>query len=508
MSDTTTQAETTEERTPPTIADIVREKTGDGRLIIDFFTDVMTGRIEGAELCHRIDAAKQLVKYGSKDAAEFIAKYKGVPCGHSTRRRPNQADPCSAEERTLVAVTLNAPPALTREFLTVLSGIDEFLMARLIRAQTAHGDTIIEFLDDVMQDRNDGFKTHHRIAAAKELIVHIIRDEQPAPTPSPSTRETDKRGDSTAVGADPRVRPLPGSHTPSPSTGEGWGEGDSTAVGADPRVRPLPGSHTPSPLTGEGWGEGDSPAVPAQSLPRTRYGAGTQGGGGGRSTAANPARAEPVLSTAEGSVHPEPREIVVPAQSLPRTRYGAGTQGGSGARSTAANPAHPEPSSTVIPAKAGIQGGGGGRNTPANPARTEPVLSTVEGSAHPEPSSTVVPAHTTVVPAEAGTHPVPLPSVHPEPVEGPRPEFTEGPADSSSVVPAKEPAEGRQNYEERKPRTRRTRTQRRRDGSARAAALRKDSERRINEKLEQHWHEPDPYGAPIDSTHPGRSPPW
>ena len=56
MSDTT--AETTTERKPPTIADIVREKTGDGALIIDFFTDVMTGRIEGAELCHRIDAAK------------------------------------------------------------------------------------------------------------------------------------------------------------------------------------------------------------------------------------------------------------------------------------------------------------------------------------------------------------------------------------------------------------------------------------------------------------------
>ena len=191
----------TAERKPPTIADIVREKTGDGALIIDFFTDVMTGRIEGAQLCHRIDAAKQLVKYGSKDAAEFLAKYKGVPCGHSINGRPDPADPCADEDRTLVEVTLNAPPTLTRDFLTVLSGIDEFLMARLIRAQTADGVTIIEFLDDVMQDRTDGFKTHHRIAAAKELIVHIVRDEQ-------------------------------GSHTPSPSTGEGWGEGDSYVVPA------------------------------------------------------------------------------------------------------------------------------------------------------------------------------------------------------------------------------------------------------------------------------------
>ena len=389
MSANTHTTETTTERKPPTIADIVREKTGDGALIIDFFTDVMTGRIDGAQLCHRIDAAKQLVKYGSKDAAEFIAKYKGVPCGHSINGRPNQADPCPAEERSLVAVTLNAPPTLTRDFLTVLSGIDEFLMARLIRAQTADGVTIIEFLDDVMQDRNDGFKTHHRIAAAKELIVHIVRDEQPSHTPSPSTRETDKRGDSTAVGADPRVRPLPGSKTPSPSTGEG---------GACPE----------SPRRSEG----DS--------------------------------------------------IVVPAE--------AETQGGGAARSTAAN------------------------------------------STHPEPSSPVVPAHTAVVPAQAGTHPVPLPSAH------------------TAVVPAESLPRTRYGAGTHpRPRTRCTRTQRRRDGNARAAARRKalgserieeekdekpapveltPAERRINEKLKQHWHEPDPWAGPIDSTTPGRSPPW
>ena len=384
MSEPTAETETTTERKPPTIADIVREKTSDGALIIDFFTDVMTGRIDGAELCHRIDAAKQLVKYGSKDAAEFLAKYKGVPCGHSINGRPNPADPCSAEERSLVAVTLNAPATLTRDFLTVLSGIDEFLMARLIRAQTVDGVTIIEFLDDVMQDRTDGFKTHHRIAAAKELIVHIVRDEQP-------------------------------SHTPSPSTGEGWGEGDTPAVGADPRVRPLPGSKTPSPSTGEGWGEGDSSVVPAQ---------------------------------------------------------------------TEGNP----DSSTVIPAKAGIQGRGGARNTPANPVHPEPV----EG---PEPNSPVVPA-------EAGTHPRPRQA-------------------------RRDPAKGPQDKAGR-PRTRRTRTQRRRDGNARAAIRRKalgserieeekdekpapaeltPAERRIRERLEQHWHEPDPWAGPIDSASPGRSPP-
>ena len=361
MSANTHTTETTTERKPPTIADIVREKTGDGALIIDFFTDVMTGRIEGAELCHRIDAAKQLVKYGSKDAAEFLAKYKGVPCGHSINGRPDPADPCTAEERSLVAVTLNAPPTLTRDFLTVLSGIDEFLMARLIRAQTADGGTIIEFLDDVMQDRNDGFKTHHRIAAAKELIVHIVRDEQP---------------------------------------------------------------------------EAPTSVVPAK--------AGTQGGSGGRNTPANPA-------------HPEPNTTVVPAKSLPRTRYGAGTQGGGVARPSEVG-AHAELNSPVVPAKAGTQGRGGARPS--------------EVGAHAELNSPVVPAKSLPrtrygagIQGSGGGRNTPANPAHPE------------------------PAEGRQ---DEKP----------------APAEFTPAERRINEKLKQHWHEPDPWAGPIDSTHPGRSPPW
>ena len=401
MSATTTHTTETTERKPPTIADIVREKTGDGALIIDFFTDVMTGRIEGAELCHRIDAAKQLVKYGSKDAAEFIAKYKGVPCGHSINGRPDPADPCTTEERSLVAVTLNAPPTLTRDFLTVLSGIDEFLMARLIRAQTADGVTIIEFLDDVMQDRTDGFKTHHRIAAAKELIVHIIRDEQPAHTPSPSTRETDKRGDSTAVGADPRVRPLP-------STGEGWGKGDSIVVPAKAGTQGRGGAR--STAANPAHPEPSSPVVPAHTTVVPAE-AGTQGSGG-RSTAANPAHPEPSSSVVPANT------IVVPAKAV--------TQGGGGGRNTVANPAHPEPNSPVIPAKslprtrygAGTQGRGGGRSTPAN-------------SAHPEPSSTVVPANTIVVPAKAGTQGAAAPQPTPLTLSPPKDDRTtklDGPA--------------------------------------------------------------------------------
>ena len=242
MSPTSTHTTETTERKPPTIADIVREKTDDGKRIIDFFLDVMEDRIDGAELCHRIDAAKQLEKHKSKAAAKFLAEYRGVSCSHSIGGRPDPADPCSAEDRSLVAVTLNAPPTLTRDFLTVLSGIDEFLMARLIRAQTADGVTVIEFLDDVMQDRTDGFKTHHRIAAAKELIVHIVRDEQGSHTPSPSTTPSPLTGEGVARPESPR-RACPVLDTG--SEGDSLNSEHSTGL-----IPPLP--------QGESWGEGDS----------------------------------------------------------------------------------------------------------------------------------------------------------------------------------------------------------------------------------------------------------
>ena len=407
MSDTNGhQAETTtaEERKPPTLADIVREKTDDGRRIIDFFLDVMEARVEGAELCHRIDAAKQLVKYGSKDAARFIARYRDVPCGHSTRGRPNPADPCSDPD---AAGRESAPGPFTEDFLTVLSAVDEDLMARLVRAQTADGFTVVEFLDDVMQDRVEGFKCHHRIAAAKELIVHIVRDEAPEP-------------------------------------------------------------------------------VPAESPP-----------------SANP---EPILSTVEGpvegptSVHPEPVEGPTSVHPEP---VGGPTS------------VHPEPV---------------GGPTSVHP---EPV----EGpsSVHPEPVEGLTSVHPE--PVEGPT------SVHPEPVEGPtsaHPELVEGP---TSVHPEPvlstiqglvegappEPAERTQTFTVRQTRRRRTRKQRRQHGAARAAILGKRpnsersnkekqdepapveltiAERRIKERLQQHWYEPDPWAAPIDSTHPGRSPPW
>ncbi len=151
--------------------------------------------------------------------------------------------------------------------------------------------------------------------------------------------------------------------------------------------------------------------------------------------------------------------------------------------------------STVVPEQSGA-------GTHPAPVRSEPKI------ARPEP------ADSPVVPVQTGTHPVPVRT---------------------------RPSEGTQlETKNQKPRTRRPRRLRRQEGDARARMRRNAArnrpyfeqkdlerkknaekpklvgepipnlwERRIKEKLEQHWHEPDPLAGsgPIFSTTPSRSPP-
>ena len=60
------------EAQPPSLADIVREETQDGRLIVRFLIDVMQGNLEQSKPCHRLDAARQLLNLGFHPAQTFI----------------------------------------------------------------------------------------------------------------------------------------------------------------------------------------------------------------------------------------------------------------------------------------------------------------------------------------------------------------------------------------------------------------------------------------------------
>ena len=127
------------EETPKPLADIVREETDDGRLIVRFLIDVMQGKVDDSKPCHRLDAARQLLNLGFDGAQAVI-------------------------QSVSQSASVRAPsPAPTN------SRINQEL-ADIIKLETSDGREAVRFLVDVMQGNLQDFKPHHRLAAAKELL--------------------------------------------------------------------------------------------------------------------------------------------------------------------------------------------------------------------------------------------------------------------------------------------------------------------------------------------------
>ncbi len=123
------------------IQEIVRQETDDGRLIVRFFVSTMQGQLQDAKPSHRIAAARQLVKLGFTEAQDFIDENAPDP---KRRRRAH-----------------HSPPADRK----LASGL-----AKIVREETDDGRVAIRFLVDVMRGSLEGFKPHHRLAAARELL--------------------------------------------------------------------------------------------------------------------------------------------------------------------------------------------------------------------------------------------------------------------------------------------------------------------------------------------------
>ena len=124
----------------PSLRDIVRQETDDGRLIVRFFVSTMQGQLQDAKPSHRIAAARQLVKLGFTEAQDFIDESAPAP---KRRRRAQHSPP----DRKLA------------------SGL-----AKIVRQETDDGRVAVRFLVDVMRGGLPGFKPHHRLAAARELL--------------------------------------------------------------------------------------------------------------------------------------------------------------------------------------------------------------------------------------------------------------------------------------------------------------------------------------------------
>ena len=151
--------------------------TKDGEHIARFLTETVQGKTPGVKVCHRMEAAKHLFKYGFPDAdcettSDRLSRAGGNPVGQGEDETPAQS-PLSPGERARVRGNEIDNPTQPVTHLDILN----YEIAHLIRHETAEGHTVVNFLMDTMTGRDRPFtpkkfriKPADRMAAARELL--------------------------------------------------------------------------------------------------------------------------------------------------------------------------------------------------------------------------------------------------------------------------------------------------------------------------------------------------
>ena len=157
-------------------------RTEEGDTIAAFLVDTMRGETPGVKVCHRMEAAKQLIKYGFPDTdcettSGRLSRAGGNPEGQGGDETPVQS-PLSPRERARACPEL-AEGVRGEEITKPISHLNilNYQIAHLIRHETAEGHTIVNFLVDIMTGRDRPFtlkkfriKPADRMAAARELL--------------------------------------------------------------------------------------------------------------------------------------------------------------------------------------------------------------------------------------------------------------------------------------------------------------------------------------------------
>ena len=155
---------------PRSLADIVREKTNDGEVIVDFYLDVVRGKLddEGFEVCHRLEAAEQLQAVAPGLVSEYIAQLTGVECGHAIlRKRTRDLDCIPREDREPLPSrdTVRARPEALEYLASALAAPslkNDPRVAGIVHESTDHGKTVVSFLLHVMHGVVRGFRPRNR----------------------------------------------------------------------------------------------------------------------------------------------------------------------------------------------------------------------------------------------------------------------------------------------------------------------------------------------------------
>ena len=144
---------------PTKLQQNIIDRTREGDTIAAFLVSTMQGETPGVKVNHRMDAAKQLIKYGFTD----------INCDNIPPLPQGEGRGEGDEKSSSSAPSVSAPVT----HLDILN----YEIAHLIRHETAEGHTIVNFLVDIMTGRDRPFtpkkfriKPADRMAAARELL--------------------------------------------------------------------------------------------------------------------------------------------------------------------------------------------------------------------------------------------------------------------------------------------------------------------------------------------------
>ena len=145
--------------------------TKDGEDIARFLAETLRGETPGVKVCHRMEAAKHLIRYGFPDEArqqdQFDMNKSKVENTDKKTPSPSTGEGWDGGDESLPSVSVSVT------YLDILN----YQIAHLIRHETAEGHTIVNFLVDIMSGRDRPFtpkkfriKPADRMAAARELL--------------------------------------------------------------------------------------------------------------------------------------------------------------------------------------------------------------------------------------------------------------------------------------------------------------------------------------------------
>ena len=136
------------------LAGLIDRETGGGQRIVRFLVSMMEGEVDDARPYLRLRAARELAKrIGDQDASDFIES-----CERRVVQRADRPSPAPDAPPTETARERDAGPGLS--------------LPELVRQETGDGRNAVRFLVDVMEGRLEGYKPHHRLRAAEELLHH------------------------------------------------------------------------------------------------------------------------------------------------------------------------------------------------------------------------------------------------------------------------------------------------------------------------------------------------